>query len=96
MNRIIGNGNGAGSFVNPQADRARRVGMPGMVSPAANRGSYKPPQMKRAVDGTMRSALGDVTNASVNVAPDAGAGTDFKRQKVEVQNMAGNHDMLGI
>ena len=36
------------NFVNPQADMARRVGMPvGAASPLQNRGSYKPPQMKR-------------------------------------------------
>lgn len=37
-----------GNFVNPQADMNRRVGMPvGAASPLQNRGSYKPPQMKR-------------------------------------------------
>ena len=38
--------------VNPQADKARRVGMPGGgASPLANRSSYKPPQMKRPAEG---------------------------------------------
>lgn len=40
------------NFVNPQADKARRVGMPvGAASPLSNRGSYKPPQMKRVAEG---------------------------------------------
>lgn len=39
------------NFVNPQADKARRVGMPvGMASPLQNRSSYKPPQIKRPVE----------------------------------------------
>lgn len=42
------------NFVNPQADKTRRVGMPmGVASPLQNRGSYKPPQMKRPIDGTV-------------------------------------------
>ena len=42
------------NFVNPQTDNTRRVGMPvGAASPLQNRGSYKPPQMKRAVEGTL-------------------------------------------
>lgn len=39
------------NFVNPQADTSRKVGMPvGAGSPLQNRGSYKPPQMKRPAD----------------------------------------------
>lgn len=39
------------NFVNPQTDKTRRVGMPmGAGSPLSNRGSYKPPQMKRPAD----------------------------------------------
>ena len=42
------------NFVNPQADRARRVGMPATAaSPLQNRGSYKPPQMKRPAEGAV-------------------------------------------
>lgn len=42
------------NFVNPQADKTRRVGMPmGVASPLQNRGSYKPPQMKRPADGAI-------------------------------------------
>ena len=64
--------------INPQSDKTRRVGMPmGAPSPLHNRGSYKPPQMKRAVEnGGPRLALDDVTN----VVSDAGG--DVKRQKV--------------
>ena len=69
------------NFVNPQSDKTRRVGMPmGAPSPLQNRGSYKPPQMKRAVEnGGPRLALGDVTN----VVSDAGG--DVKRQKVGLE-----------
>jgi len=41
------------NFVNPQADKSRKVGMPVSAgSPLQNRGSYKPPQMKRQADAT--------------------------------------------
>ncbi|KAL8766595.1 MAG: hypothetical protein Q9209_006660 [Squamulea sp. 1 TL-2023] len=74
------------NFVNPQADKARRVGMPGSgVSPLANRSLYKPPQMKRPAEGNLiqqpRPALGDVTSITVNVPPDAGDGGEVKRQR---------------
>ncbi|KAL9001187.1 MAG: hypothetical protein Q9169_000371 [Polycauliona sp. 2 TL-2023] len=77
---------GRPNFVNPQADKTRRVGMPGgAASPLANRSSYKPPQMKRPAEGNAiqqsRPALGDVTGTTVNVAPGVGAGGDVKRQK---------------
>ena len=69
------------NFINPQSDKTRRVGMPmGAPSPLQNRGSYKPPQMKRAVEhGGPRLALGDVTN----VVSDASG--DIKRQKVGLE-----------
>ena len=42
------------NFVNPQIDKTRRVGMPmGAASPLSNRGSYKPPQMKRPADAVI-------------------------------------------
>ena len=76
------------NFVNPQSDKTRRVGMPmGAASPLQNRGSYKPPQMKRPIETSgPRSALGDVTN----IASDAGA--DVKRQKMglEAQGVSSN------
>lgn len=69
------------NFVNPQSDKTRRVGMPMVAaSPLQNRGSYKPPQMKRPVENSgPRSALGDVTN----VVSDAGE--DAKRQKIGLE-----------
>ncbi|KAL8711549.1 MAG: hypothetical protein Q9220_003959 [cf. Caloplaca sp. 1 TL-2023] len=75
---------GRSNLANPQADSARRVGMPvGTASPLSNRMSYKPPQMKRAAEGNnvqpLRPALGDVTSTTVNVGPDAGG--DVKRQR---------------
>ncbi|KAL8674251.1 MAG: hypothetical protein Q9168_001318 [Polycauliona sp. 1 TL-2023] len=76
------------NFANPQADKTRRVGMPGgAASPLANRSSYKPPQMKRPAEGNAmqqsRPALGDVTGSTVNVAPSVGAGGDVKRQRTQ-------------
>lgn len=80
------------NFANPQSDKTRRIGMPmGAASPLQNRGSYKPPQMKRPVENSgPRSALGDVTN----IASDAGA--DVKRQKLgpEAQGVSSNEAAL--
>ncbi len=79
------------NFVNPQSDKTRRVGMPMVAaSPLQNRGSYKPPQMKRAVESGPRFALGEVTN----VVSDAG---DVKRQRVglEAQDLYSNEGLLG-
>ena len=60
--------------------------MPGAPSPLQNRGSYRPPQMKRPVDmdAPARPALDDVTNASINV-PSADKSGDVKRQRIEVE-----------
>ncbi len=86
------------NFVNPQTDKSRRVGMPvGAASPLQNRGSYKPPQMKRpAGSDAMRPALGDVTSASVNASTDDGG--DVKRQRFgsELQGVSSNGDMLNV
>ncbi|KAI4115449.1 MAG: hypothetical protein LQ345_003951, partial [Seirophora villosa] len=76
---------GRANFVNPQADKARRLGMPvGSASPLSNRGSYKPPQMKRGADGNplqlLRPALGDVTSSTVN-APNGSDSGNAKRQR---------------
>ena len=80
------------NFVNPQSDRTRRVGMPiGAASPVQNRGSYKPPQMKRPVENSgPRSALGDVTNV------DSDTGENSKRQKIglEAQGAHSNGEIL--
>ena len=68
-------------FVNPQTDKARKLGMPGAASPLQNRGSYKPPQMKRPADSG-RSALGDVTGSSSINVPTFDVGEDVKRQRL--------------
>lgn len=86
------------NFVNPQTDKARRLGMPGGgASPLQNRVSYKPPSIKRPVEqhGT-RSALGEITAASVNRPSDDGG--DVKRQRVgmEAQGATGNEGMLNV
>lgn len=86
------------SFTNPQSDKMRKVGMPmAAASPLQNRGSYKPPQMKRPAESNgARSALGDVTNASINMSADANG--DVKRQRIgmDAQGVSNNHGMLNI
>ena len=69
------------NFTNPQSDKSRRVGMPmAAASPLQNRGSYKPPQMKRPADNSgPRLALGDVTNLVSDVSG------DVKRHKIELE-----------
>ena len=70
---------------NLQTDKVRKLGMPGGgASPLQNRGSYKPPQMKRPADGIpeSRPALGDVTNASVN-ASNVDRNADAKRPRID-------------
>lgn len=66
--------------------------MPGAIaSPLQNRGSYKPPQMKRPAEtNAPRFVLGDVTAASINVATDDSG--DVKRQRVglEQQGVSSN------
>lgn len=84
-------GRGGSNLVNPSVENTRRIGAPGGPgSPLANRGSYKPPTMKRPLPGETngtagtRVPLSDVaTNAHVATAeataqPD---GVDAKRQK---------------
>jgi DNA repair and recombination protein RAD52 len=79
----LGAGIGRGSVVNPQLDATRRIGAPGMGigSPMQNRGSYKPPTMKRPVDtggGGNRAPLGDLPPNG----PIAADGADAKRQRL--------------
>ncbi|PNY24223.1 DNA repair and recombination protein rhm52 [Tolypocladium capitatum] len=78
-----------GSIVNPSLDHARRIGAPGGPgSPLANRGSYKPPSMKRPLPGegnatnATRSPLVDIpTNTTGQSYAAAGDGIDPKRQR---------------
>ncbi|KAL5120173.1 DNA repair protein rad52 [Pleosporales sp. CAS-2024a] len=80
-----------GSFVNPQQDMSRRIGMPGggpnyAMSPSANRGAYKPPTFANGAAGVKRErpALQDVSNQGTNGATiAAGEGPDVKRPRVE-------------
>ncbi|KAL8763783.1 MAG: hypothetical protein Q9184_000485 [Pyrenodesmia sp. 2 TL-2023] len=90
---------GRPNFINPQVDKTRRVGMPmGAASPLSNRGSYKPPQMKRGPDGNPvqqpRPALGDVPPTTLNVSSDSGAG-DVKRQRTGASMPQGNVQLQG-
>ncbi|TWU79120.1 DNA repair protein rad52 [Metarhizium rileyi] len=80
-----------GNLVNPSLDQARRIGAPGGPgSPLANRGSYKPPTMKRPLPGeagVTRPPLVDLPANSTaqgngtNTAVATGDGVDVKRQK---------------
>ncbi|KAL9640715.1 MAG: hypothetical protein Q9164_000110 [Protoblastenia rupestris] len=84
------------NFVNPQADKARKVGMPGQATPLQNRGSYKPPQIvKRPNADSGRLALGDVTSASVNVLAINDC-ADIKRQRIGDENLSGEAGMLNV
>lgn len=72
-----------GNVVNPSLDHTRRIGAPGgSGSPLANRGSYRPPTIKRPAPADGRPPLADLpangsgsTGASVN-------GVESKRQKM--------------
>ncbi|KAL9102792.1 MAG: hypothetical protein Q9163_002110 [Psora crenata] len=80
------------NIVNPQADKARKVGMPGAAGPLQNRGSYKPPQMKRLAEGG-RAALGDVSSTSVNVLAGDGGGY-LKKRRLDGGCLEGDSGML--
>lgn len=78
---------GRSSVVNPSLDQTRRIGAPsGPGSPLANRGSYKPPTMKRSLGGAEtagganpgRQPLVDLPTNNGSV----GNESDAKRQKV--------------
>lgn len=79
-----------GNITNPSLDHARRIGAPGGPgSPLANRGSYKPPTMKRPLPGegnatnTTRSPLVDIpSNATGQSNAAAADGLDSKRQRM--------------
>ena len=74
------------NLVNPQLDATRRIGAPGSPSPMANRGMYKPPTMKRPVDGNggstngLRAPLVDLPGNGTLAVGDAGG--DVKRQRI--------------
>ena len=82
---------GRGNVVNPSLDHARRIGAPGGPgSPLSNRGSYRPPSMKRPLvgetnaQGGPRPPLADVpanrTGAGAGVV--AASDLEAKRQKM--------------
>jgi DNA repair and recombination protein RAD52 len=81
-------GMGRGSILNPQVDSARQIGAPGMraMSPMQNRGSYKPPTIKRPLDaegGVNRTPLANLPANGPVVAGDESGG-DLKRQRTNV------------
>ncbi|KIW05113.1 uncharacterized protein PV09_03669 [Verruconis gallopava] len=79
------------NYVNPQHDPHRKIGVPqqpGLQSPGARPGSYRPPGpagVKRGPPETIsRPPLGDVSNLKVGVPPDGG-GTDTDTKRVKTQ-----------
>jgi DNA repair and recombination protein RAD52 len=74
------------NVVNPQFDATRRIGAPGSPNPIANRGQYKPPTMKRPIDGgggDARVPLVDLpANGAIGTAT-VDAGGDAKRQRLK-------------
>lgn len=73
-----------GNVVNPSLDQTRRIGAPsGPGSPLANRGSYRPPAMKRPPPADGRTALADLpANGSGGATSTVANGLDAKRQKM--------------
>ena len=77
-----------GSIANPSLDQARRIGAPVRPgSPLSNRGSYKPPSMKRNLptEGGARTPLADLPVGENGTGTSTGAGpsgVDAKRQKM--------------
>lgn len=82
------------NFINPQADPARRIGMPPAAgqSPLVNRGQYRPPGpaagttvgLKRGPDGIVRQPLADVSNGQVVQAVGNGAADGLEAKKAKV------------
>lgn len=74
------------NVLNPQLDATRRIGAPGASSPLSNRGGYRPPTVKRPLDGNLyppsRVPLNDLP-ANGTVA--TGDGSGLKRQRLNEQ-----------
>ena len=75
-------GAGRGNIVNPQMDAARRIGAPGSPSPMATRGQYKPPTMRRQVDGGDSPARVPLIDLPANGAIIVEVGGDAKRRRL--------------
>ncbi|KAI8669299.1 hypothetical protein NCS57_00744500 [Fusarium keratoplasticum] len=73
-----------GNVVNPSLDHTRRIGAPGgSGSPLANRGSYRPPTIKRPAPADGRPPLADLpANGSGSAGASTVNGVDSKRQKM--------------
>ncbi|KAH8685493.1 hypothetical protein BGZ60DRAFT_93116 [Tricladium varicosporioides] len=75
-----------GNILNPQLDGTRRIGVPGSpMSPMANRNQYRPPTIKRPLDGgnggNGRTPLVGL-DANGSLAGGGGEGHEVKRQRV--------------
>jgi DNA repair and recombination protein RAD52 len=80
-------GMGRGGIVNPQLDAARQIGAPGsrLSSPLQNRGSYKPPSIKRPIDTGGFAERAPLANLPANepIGPGDQGGGDVKRQRMD-------------
>ncbi|KAM5352449.1 hypothetical protein ACJ41O_005172 [Fusarium nematophilum] len=84
---IPGSQSARGNVVNPSLDQTRRIGAPaGPGSPLGNRGSYRPPAMKRPPPGDSgagRPPLADLpANGSGPTGPTTTNGLEAKRQRM--------------
>jgi DNA repair and recombination protein RAD52 len=70
------------NIINPQLDATRKIGAPGSPSLMANRGSYRPPTMKRPLQqpNLARPPLGDIPANGITSGPDGGG--DMKRPRL--------------
>ena len=76
-----------GNVVNPSLDQTRRIGAPmGPGSPLANRGSYRPPTMKRPPPGDVSAGRTPLTDLPANgtgpTAVTTATSVEAKRQKM--------------
>lgn len=73
-----------GNVINPSLDHTRRIGAPGGPgSPLANRGSYRPPTMKRPPPGDVGNGRPPLADLPANDnAPVTANGVEAKRQKM--------------
>lgn len=80
-------GMGRGGIMNPQLDAARQIGAPGsrLSSPLQNRGSYKPPSIKRPIDMGGVADRAPLANLPANepIGPGDQGGGDVKRQRID-------------
>jgi DNA repair and recombination protein RAD52 len=68
--------------LNPHLDTSRRIGAPSISSPMSNRSAYKPPSMKRPIDGGGNGARVPLVDLPSNGPIIGDVGSDVKRQRL--------------